>query len=107
MIVDCFDGNRRGGTVPDAAGAPAPAAAPPPVVHDAIELRSVAEALAGEPPPLDDVVDDCELGAGALDPDAVFDDGEEVLVEVIVATTPDGFAAVSIDTCEVVLRVAT
>ena len=91
----------------DAAAAPAPAAAiTPPVVHDAAELRSVAESLTSEPPALDDVVDDCG-GTGAPEPDALFDDGQGVVVEVIVATTPDGFAAVSIDTCEIVLRVAT
>ena len=87
----------------DAAAAPAVAEAPP-VLHDADQLRSFAESLDDAPPPLADVVADCEGGTRARTPDAMFEDTGGTITEVAVASTEDGYAAVSLADCTIVVR---
>ncbi len=88
-------------SVIDAAGAPAGAALP--VLHDAGDLRTFAEGLADDPPAVDEVVADCERER-QLEPDAEFEDANGDTVAVVVARTADGYAAVSLDDCTIVLR---
>lgn len=88
----------------DAAEARAEPAASPAVIRDAAELRAAAKALAGELRPLEEVVDDCERSTGAADPDAVFQSDEGAAVEVFIAATSNGLAAISTESCEIVLR---
>jgi hypothetical protein len=87
----------------DAAAAPAGAEAPP-MLDGPDQLRSFAESLDDAPPPLDDVVADCEAGRRSSPPDAVFEDEDGTVTEVAVASTADGYAAVSLDDCAIVLR---
>ncbi len=87
----------------DAAAAPAAAEAPP-VLRDADQLRSFAESLEDTPPPLDDVVADCETGPRSSPPDAIVEDADGTVTDVAVASTADGYAAVSLDNCAIVLR---
>jgi hypothetical protein len=87
----------------DAAAAPA-VAEESPVLHDADQLRSFAQTLGDTPPPLDDVVTDCEAGRRPSPPDAMFEDADGTVIDVAVASTADGYAAVSLDDCAIVLR---
>jgi hypothetical protein len=84
--------------------AAAPAAEAPPVLDGADQLRSFAESLDDAPPPLDDVVADCQAGPRPSPPEAVFEDEDGTVTEVAVASTADGYAAVSLDDCAIVLR---
>jgi hypothetical protein len=86
-----------------AAAAPA-AAAELPVLRDVDELRAFAESRAVTPPPLNDVVAGCEANSRSSRPDAVFADADGVATDVIVASTADGYAAVSLDDCTIVVR---
>jgi hypothetical protein len=104
-------------TAPAAAAAPAvaPTTAPvaadaadevvaeaPPVLRAADDLAEIADDVDPTPPSLDVIVDECENAR--LLPDAIYltDEGEEI--EVVVARTADGYAAVSLDDCAVVLE---
>jgi hypothetical protein len=87
----------------DAAAAPVPAGDLP-VIHDADQLRSFAATLDEPPPPLDDVIADCEAGTRTAAPDALIEDVDSTVIEVVVANTDDGYAAVSLDGCTIVVR---
>ena len=86
----------------DAAEAPAAAVESLPVLRDADDLDVFAEAMVNDPPALDEVVADCERALQS--PDAEFEDADGVTVEVVVALTADGYAAVSLEDCVIVLR---
>jgi hypothetical protein len=88
-----------------AAGAAATAAEPT-VLHDGDELRDYVESLVDEPEALDDVAAACEV-ARPSEPDAIYVDENGHEVGVVVAATTDGYAAVSISDCTVVLRTGT
>ncbi len=66
------------------------------------DLDMFAEAMVNDPPALDEVVADCERAVQS--PDAEFEDADGVTVEVVVALTADGYAAVSLEDCVIVLR---
>jgi hypothetical protein len=87
----------------DAAAAPAPAREPE-VLRGAADLASFAASLDVAPPPLDDVVADCKAGTRTGPPDAVFEDADGTVTDVVVASTDDGYAAVSLDDCTIVVR---
>jgi hypothetical protein len=88
---------------PTAAAEPPAAVESATVLRDADDLRAFAEGLADEPPPVADVLDDCERGPRTT-PDAVFEDATGGTTEVVVATTVDGYAAVAVDDCTILLR---
>jgi hypothetical protein len=88
-------------SVIEAAGAPADASLP--VLHDPGDLRTFAAGLADDPPAVDEVVADCEQNR-QLEPDAEFEDANGDTVAVVVARTADGYTAVSLDDCTIVLR---
>jgi hypothetical protein len=88
-----------------AAGAAATAAEPT-VLHDGDELRDYVESLVEEPEALNDVAAACE-DARPSEPDAIYVDENGHEVGVVVAATTDGYAAVSISDCTVVLRTGT
>ena len=73
------------------------------MIHDADDLRTIAEGLANDPPTVDDVIAQCEEVPQAA-PDALFEDAAGTATEVALATTADGYAAVSLDDCTIVLR---
>jgi hypothetical protein len=87
----------------DVAAAPAPAGEPP-LLRDDADLASFAASLDVAPPPLDDLVADCEAGTRTDPPDAIFEDADGTVTEVAVASTADGYAAVSLDDCTIVVR---
>jgi hypothetical protein len=91
----------------DAAEAPAAATEAPPVLHDAEDLRTIAEGLPDDPPAVDDVVAQCEQRQPQSIPDAVYEDAEGNDTDVALATTADGYAAISLDDCTIVLRSST
>jgi hypothetical protein len=97
------------GTTPFEAAAAAGAAATaaePTILHDGDELRVYVESLADEPEALDDVAAACE-DVRPSEPDAIYIDEDGHEVGVVVAATTDGYAAVSINDCTVVLRTGT
>jgi hypothetical protein len=87
----------------DAAAAPAPVGEPD-VLRDEADLASFAASLDVAPPPLDDVVADCEAGTRTGPPDAMFEDDDGTVIEVAVSSMDDGYAAVALDDCTIVLR---
>jgi hypothetical protein len=91
----------------DAAAAAPAAASESPVLQDADQLRSFAESLDVAPPPLTDVLADCESGRLPSTPDAMIEDADSNLSEVVVASTEGGYAAVSLDDCTIVIRTST
>jgi hypothetical protein len=97
------------GTTPFEAAAAAGAAATaaePTILHDGDELRDYVESLADEPEALDGVAAACE-DVRPSEPDAIYIDEDGHEVGVVVAATTDGYAAVSISDCTVVLRTGT
>jgi hypothetical protein len=88
----------------DAAAAAPDATGEPPVLRDADQLSSFAESLEETPPPLDDVVADCGVGPRSFPPDAMVEDADGTVTEVAIASTDDGYAAVALDNCAIVLR---
>ena len=86
------------------AAADAAAATEPPIVSDAAELRTYVETLDDEPPPVAEVIAACEEGPSPAPPEARFEDDDGVLTDIAVALTADGYAAVALDDCAIVLR---
>jgi hypothetical protein len=75
------------------------------VIRDATELGAVAQSLEREPPSVADAISDCE--DESVQADAVFEDAGGVVTEIVVASTADGYAAVSLADCTIVLRAPT
>jgi hypothetical protein len=75
------------------------------VIRDATELGAVARSLEREPPSVADAISDCE--DESVQADAVFEDAGGVVTEIVVASTADGYAAVSLADCTIVLRAPT
>ena len=72
------------------------------MLRDADDLRTIAEGLADDPPAVDDVVAQCEQQPQAT-PDAVYEEADGTATDVALATTADGYAAVSLDDLSVTL----
>ena len=96
---------------PDSTSAPAaPAAAEaaatdaPPVVRDAAELRAYAQARGDELLSLAAVIAACDAETDGAAPDALFEDADGLITEIAVGATADGYAAVSLGDCSIVLR---
>ncbi|HET9667252.1 MAG TPA: hypothetical protein VFP09_10865, partial [Desertimonas sp.] len=90
-----------------ASAAPAAAAAAtdaPPVVRDAAELRVYAQARGDELLSLAAVIAACDAETDGATPDALFEDANGLITEIAVGATADGYAAVSLGDCSIVLR---
>ena len=77
------------------------------MLGDADELRTLAESLAVAPPEFDAVVADCRRGVQHSGVTALFEDADGARIAVVVVTTDDGYAAISMDDCSIVLRAPT
>jgi hypothetical protein len=73
------------------------------VVRNPDDLAALAETLDETPALVEDIIADCEGGRPPA-ADATFEDADGIAVDIVVAGTADGYAAVSVDDCTILLR---